>query len=49
MGMRNLVTERGGDLVLCSVKPRIRYILGLIGASKTLKIYGSEADAIASF
>jgi anti-anti-sigma factor len=49
VGMRNLVNERGGDLILCSVKPRIRYILGLIGASKILKIYDSEADAIASF
>ena len=46
VGMRNLVNERGGNLILCSVKPRIRYILGLIGASKILKIYGSEADGI---
>jgi anti-anti-sigma factor len=49
MGMRNLVSEHGGDLVLCFVKPKSRCTFDLIGVSKMLKIYNSEADAIASF
>ena len=47
--MRNLVTERGGDLVLCFVKPSIRCLFDLMGLSEMLKIHCSEADAIASF
>jgi len=48
IGMRNIVRERGGDLILCCVKPKIRRTFNLIGTSQILKIYATEEDALKS-
>jgi anti-anti-sigma factor len=46
IGMRNIVRERGGDLILCCVNPKIRRTFDLIGTSQILKIYNTEEDAL---
>jgi len=46
VGVRGQIRGRGGDLVLCGVKPKIRRTLDLIGASQILKIYDTEEDAL---
>ena len=46
VGIQHLVRERGGDLVLSNVKPNIRRTFDLIGASKILKIYDTEEEAL---
>jgi len=44
--IRSLAKEHSGDLVLCDVKPNIRRTFDLIGASKILRIYDTEKDAL---
>jgi anti-anti-sigma factor len=46
VGIQHLVRERGGDLVLSNVKPNIRRTFDLIGASKILRIYDTEEEAL---
>jgi len=48
VGMRDMAKGRGGNLVLCCVKPNIRRTLDLIGASKILSIYDTEEDALSN-
>ena len=48
VGIQHLVRERGGDLVLCDVKPNIRRTFDLIGASKILNIYDTEEEALSN-
>jgi len=47
--MQHLAKERGGDLRLCCLNERIKRTFDLIGASKLLKIYDEEGEAIASY
>jgi anti-anti-sigma factor len=46
VGMRDIARRRSGDLVLCCVKPNIRRTFDLIGASRILKIYETEEEAL---
>ncbi len=46
VGIRDTVKRRGGDLALCCVNPNIQKTFDLIGASKILSIYDTEADAL---
>jgi len=46
VGMRNIVRESDGNLILCCVNPKIRRIFNLIGTSQILKIYNTEEDAL---
>ncbi len=48
VGIQHLVRERGGDLVLCDVKPNIRRTFDLIGASKILNIHDTEEEALSN-
>jgi len=50
VGIQNLARKkRNGKVVLCCVNPNIQRTFELIGASKVLEIYETEADAIDSF
>ena len=46
VGIRDTVKRRGGDLVLCCVKPKVRRTFDLIGASKVIRIYDTEKEAL---
>lgn len=46
VGIRTTAKEHGGELVLCNVNSNISRTLDLIGASKILKIYDTEEEAL---
>ena len=46
MGIKKLLSERGCNLVLCNVKNK--FVFDLIGASRILKIYDTEIDALSA-
>jgi anti-anti-sigma regulatory factor len=43
------VQQQKGALKICGLTNSLKRTFDLVGASKILKMYGSEADAIASF
>lgn len=47
VGVQHLVLNRGGELAFCCIRPRLRRIFDLIGASKILAIFDSEEEALA--
>jgi stage II sporulation protein AA (anti-sigma F factor antagonist) len=46
IGIQKLFHGYGCDLVLCNVKPNIKLIFDLIGASRLFKIYDTEVKAL---
>jgi len=48
VGIQHLSRRRKGEVVLCGVKPNVRRTFDLIGASKIMKIFDTEAEALES-
>ncbi|MBC8521484.1 MAG: STAS domain-containing protein [Methanomicrobia archaeon] len=48
-GIAVQVRQQNGDLKICGLTGILRRTFDLLGTSKVLEVYSSEADAIASF
>lgn len=46
VGIQHLAKGHGGDVVLCQLNANIRRTFDLIGASKILRIYDTEEEAL---
>jgi anti-sigma B factor antagonist len=49
IGLSKQVRQQKGALKVCGLTNSLKRAFDLVGASKMLQLYGSEADAIASF